>query len=212
MVSFFKHGVSRYLLLIPFLTYSLAFASCDDDDDDSSASYAIDDIQDGEVVSAFNKLNAVRANPSAYSSEMGVDLSGIEASDALVWDACLAKAAQQKAEDMANKNYFSHVDLDGYGMNYRIYKAGYALPEAWYSTKSLNYFENIAAGYSTGEATIKQLIYDSGADLDAAGHRQSLLSTTDFRSNCNDIGIGHAYNSNSDYRHYWVIVIAKHDY
>ena len=168
--------------------------------------------QSDEVQKAYALINKVRKNPSAYSSAMGVDLSGVKKRDTLTWNEILAKVAQAKAEDMANNNYFSHTDLNGYGVNYYVNKAGYEIPAKWYADKTTNYFENIAAGYSTGEATVKQLIYDKGADNASAGHRASLLGMTDWTSNCYDIGIGFAYNKNSKYRYYWSIIIAKHNY
>ena len=91
---------------------------------------------------------------------MGVDLSEVSARSALAWNDALAKVAQAKAEDMANRDYFSHVDLDGYGVNYFMYKAGYEIPASWYSDKSSNYFENIAAGNATADAMVKQLVFD----------------------------------------------------
>ncbi len=168
--------------------------------------------QTDEVQKAYALINKVRKNPSAYSSAMGVDLSGVKKRDTLTWNEILAKVAQAKAEDMANNNYFSHTDLSGYGINYYVNKAGYEIPAKWYADKTTNYFENIAAGYSTGEATVKQLIYDKGANNASAGHRASLLGMTDWTSNCYDIGIGFAYNKNSKYRYYWSIIIAKHNY
>ena len=168
--------------------------------------------QSDEVQKAYALINKVRKNPSAYSSVMGVDLSGVKKRDTLTWNEILAKVAQAKAEDMANNNYFSHTDLNGYGINYYVNKAGYEIPAKWYADKTTNYFENIAAGYSTGEATVKQLIYDKGANNASAGHRASLLGMTDWTSNCYDIGIGFAYNKSSKYRYYWSIIIAKHNY
>ena len=168
--------------------------------------------QEEEILKAYSLINSVRKNPSAYSSTMGVDLSGVAPRDSLNWNEILAKVAQTKANDMATNDYFSHTDLNGYVINYYVNKAGYEIPAKWYADKTTNYFENIAAGYSTGEATVKQLIYDKGANNASAGHRASLLGMTDWTSNCYDIGIGFAYNKNSKYRYYWSIIIAKHNY
>lgn len=181
-----------------------------EDESDDQPNGAVDEKSKSEAKKAFNLINDIRKNPSAYSTEMGVDLSGVQTRVALNWDNALAKVAQDKAEDMANNNYFSHTDLNGYGVNYYIYEAGYDIPESWRKNKSDNYFENIAAGNSTAEATVKQLVYDSGADNSSAGHRASLLGISNWCSNCTDIGIGYAYNANSTYKHYWSIIIAKH--
>ncbi len=199
----------------------LAFftTACDEENDEPEQPHKMIIHDDGDEVSqsdevqkAYALINKVRKNPSAYSSAMGVDLSGVKKRDTLTWNEILAKVAQAKAEDMANNNYFSHTDLNGYGVNYYVNKAGYEIPAKWYADKTTNYFENIAAGYNTGEATVKQLIYDKGGDNASAGHRASLLGMTDWTSNCYDIGIGFAYNKNSKYRYYWSIIIAKHNY
>ncbi len=165
-----------------------------------------------EVQEAFKYLNQIRANPSAFSEEIGVDLSAINAIHALEWNDQLYKAAQHKAEDMATRNYFAHVDPDGYGMNYYINQAGYTLIASFLSSNHLNYFESIAAGNKTGKATIKQLLYDKGAKDDDAGHRKHLLGYDEFWSDCYDIGIGMAQDPNSQYKYYWSVIIAKHNF
>ncbi|MCQ2207520.1 MAG: CAP domain-containing protein [Paludibacteraceae bacterium] len=210
--------MNKWFFMAAALT--LMAPSCDEQEDDDPDSVENDD-QNGdsngnssksEVQKACTLINNIRKNPSSYSSEMGVDLSGVKSRSALSWNSALAKVAQAKAEDMAENNYFSHTDLNGYGVNYYMYKAGYSMPESWYSSKGNNYFENIAAGNATAEAMVKQLVYDSGASNSSAGHRSSLLGISDWNSNCTDIGIGYAYNANSTYKHYWSVIIAKHDY
>jgi uncharacterized protein YkwD len=185
--------------------------SCGSDDDDSTNGSGKSTAKT-EAKKACTLINDIRKNPDAYSSQMGVSLSEVSARSALAWNDALAKVAQAKAEDMANRNYFSHVDLDGYGVNYFIYKAGYEIPASWYSDKSSNYFENIAAGNATADAMVKQLVYDGGRDNSSAGHRSSLLGISDWNSTCTDIGIGYAYNAGSTYKHYWSVIIAKHGY
>ena len=41
----------------------------------------------------------------------------------------LNNAAQAKAEDMANKNYFSHTSPDGISANQNVRNIGYILPD-----------------------------------------------------------------------------------
>ena len=163
-----------------------------------------------EITAAFDYINKIRQNPSAYSSELGVDLSYVEERPALNWNENLAKAAQAKAEDMAANNYFSHTDLQGYGMNIKINEAGYTLESSWYSDVSANYFENISAGIGTGLGVVKQLVVDAGTN--PPGHRNSLLGIGDFYSGNVDIGIGVGYNSNSTYKYYWSILVARHSW
>ena len=62
--------------------------------------------QEEEILKAYTLINSVRKNPSAYSSTMGVDLSGVAPRDSLNWNEILANVAQAKANDMATNDYF----------------------------------------------------------------------------------------------------------
>lgn len=163
-----------------------------------------------EAQKAYYYLNEVRQHPSAYSEEIGVDLSYVQAVPELVWNEQLARAAEKKAMDMATRDYFDHVDPDGYGMNYWIMKSGYILPDEWIKKKSYNNFESIQAGLSSGVAAIKNLILDEGTN--PPGHRNHLLGIEPFWSNCTDVGIGMARNPDSEYEYYTCILVAKHNY
>ena len=176
----------------------------------SSGSSSNTSNSSSEIQAAFNYLNAVRKNPARYSNEIGVSLNGVQATHELKWNSTLAKVAQAKAQDMAKRNYFSHVDPDGNGMNIKINAAGYSLRSDWYSNRSLNYFESIAVGTTTGKEAIQLLINDSGASNESAGHRRHLLGIDNFWSNCYDIGIGMA--KGGSYGYYWCVLIAKHDF
>lgn len=82
-------------------------------------------VDKDEAQKAYLFLNKVRANVSTYAKELQLP-GGIKISThALVWNDTLARVAETKALDMANRNYFSHVDPDGYGMNHYINKAGF---------------------------------------------------------------------------------------
>lgn len=164
------------------------------------------------VYDTYLYLNAIRQTPSAYSKKIGVDLSGVEPRPALKWNDALIKAAQAKAEDMAKRKYLAHVDKEGNGMNIKIHAAGYEMPNEWYEDPTLNNFESLGGGndISSGESIIDMLIVDEGSS--SLGHRKHLLGMTAFWANCCDIGIGHAYRPKSKYKHYWCILIAKHDY
>ncbi|MBL7111943.1 MAG: CAP domain-containing protein [Bacteroidales bacterium] len=163
-----------------------------------------------EAKAASEFLNQVRQDPDAFSDETGVDLSYVEAKPELSWNSKLAGAAEKKALDMATRNYFGHTDPDGYGMNYRIFHAGYKIPEDWFEDVASNYFESIQAGHSTGKRAIIDLIIDEG--VDPPGHRNHLLGIEDFWSNCTDIGIGMAKKEGSTYTYYMCVMVAKHDF
>ena len=165
-----------------------------------------------EARAAVEYLNKVRGNPSAYSEEIGCDLSYVASRHPLVWNEKLAAVAERKALDMANRNYFSHIDPDGYGMNYYINKAGYTLTAAFLKDKTTTNFESIGAGYQTGIKVIQGLILDKNYPKGDEGHRIHLLGIHAFWSNCYDIGIGFVHSKNSTYSTYCCILIAKHDF
>ena len=98
----------------------------------------------------------------------------------------LTNAARGHSQDMADHNYFNHVDGSGNTPKLRAQQAGY-LGNAG--------TENIAAGYSTAEEVVLAW-YNETPPND--GHRVNLL-------NCSltDIGIGYAVNPNSTFTNYW---------
>src|SRR5262249_18449068 len=82
-----------------------------------------------EARKALDYLNKVRKEPAKFSKEIGVDLSDVKARPALKWNDILAKVAEEKALDMANRDYFGHVTPEGLGINIQIHEAGYSLPK-----------------------------------------------------------------------------------
>jgi uncharacterized protein YkwD len=168
-------------------------------------------IDKQEAQKAFDYLSEVRSNPDNFSEELtykkGLKVSGIK----LMWNENLAKVAEQKALDMATRNYFGHVDPDGYGINYFISKSGYKLNPDWLKAKSDNYFESLAANHATGIDMIKALIIDK--QTPSLGHRIHLLGLNDWNASLTDIGIGFSKrNSGSTYQTYICVIIAKHNW
>ena len=160
-----------------------------------------------EARKAFEYLNRIRKEPAKFSKEIGINLENVKARPALKWNDILAKVAEEKALDMANRDYFGHVTPEGLGINIQIHEAGYTLPKDWLKEKDQNFFESISAGTNTAEEAIRNLIVDK--DLPDSSHRKQLLGITDFYSECTDIGIGFARNPKSKYRTYMSIVIAR---
>jgi uncharacterized protein YkwD len=191
------------LLMMPILLISAAlplmFASAAEDD-------ATAKLDRDEAKQAFEYLNKVRAAPSDFSKEIGADLKDIKPSAVLKWNDALAKAAEDKALDMATRDYFSHTTPEGKGMNIFMNDAGYKLPDAWLKDKKDNYFESIAAGSRDGVSSIRDLILDK--DDTNLGHRKHLLAMDDFRAKHKDIGIGFARSAKSKYKTYVSILIA----
>src|SRR4051794_22863463 len=78
-----------------------------------------------EAKQAFQYLNRVRADPPTFGKEIGADLKDVEPQPKLAWNDALAKAAEEKALDMATRNYFGHVTPEGVGINRMMHEAGY---------------------------------------------------------------------------------------
>ncbi len=162
----------------------------------------------GEAKAAFEYLNLIRENPGIFSKEIGVDLKKANKLPPLIWNDTLAIVALQKAEDMAKRGYFAHLNPEGEGINILIHKAGYFLPPEWTKDKKANFFESLNAGTKTGKGAIADLILDSYDS--SKGHRKHLLGLNEFYRNLTDIGIGHIHSDGSKFGYYTVVIIAKH--
>lgn len=168
-------------------------------------------IDKQEAKSAFAFLNKIRANPGKYYEELQFGKELKSTNKQLTWNHTLAKVAESKVFDMANRNYFEHTDPDGFGINYFIQKSGYKLNADWTKIKSANYFESMAANNINGQDAIRELIIDNGDSL--FPHRKHLLGLDEWSSSLNDIGIGFARcDSGSTYKTYTCVIIAKHDW
>ena len=120
---------------------------------------------------------------------------------ALRLDPILARIARERAEDMAARDYFAHVNPDGLAANALVLDAGYILPSAWGTGLTNNYIESIAAGYSAAADTW-------AGWMDSAPHRTHLLALVPFYQNQTSYGVGYAYSAASAYRSYWVVITA----
>jgi len=163
-----------------------------------------------EALKAFEYLNEMRLSPESFSETVGVDLAYVEPRQKLQWNEILARVAEQKALDMAEREYFAHVDPDGNAINILIKEAGYEILDSWVEDIRNNFFESIQAGASTGQEVINDLVLDEG--IDPPGHRNHLLGIDPFWSNCPDAGIGMVRKEGTEYEYYTCIIIAKHDF
>ena len=114
----------------------------------------------------------------------------------------LVEQARRKAQDMADRMYFDHIDPDGFGENYWVRKAGYALPDYYGTSNDANNIESIGAGYGDAEAVWN-------AWMGSTGHRSHLLGEHVFYREQYEYGIGFAHKENGSFGYYWVILIAK---
>ncbi len=163
-----------------------------------------------EAQQAFQLINTIRSNPEKYYKELQLSSKLRITKTPLRWNDTLARVAEAKALDMAKRNYFNHVNPDGYGINFFINQSGYKLNSDWLKDKKENFFESIASGHDSGIAAVKSLIIDEGDDT--KGHRNHLLGVTDWDASLYDIGIGFVKSDGSDYQSYICIIIAKHNW
>ena len=163
-----------------------------------------------EAQQAFQLLNTIRSNPEKYYKDLHLNAKLGITKTTLHWNDTLAKVAEAKALDMAKRNYFNHVNPDGYGINYFIQQSGYKLNADWLSDKKENFFESLAAGHETGTEALQSLIIDAS---DATkGHRDHLLGIGDWDASLVDIGIGFVKCDGGKYPSYACIIIAKHNW
>ena len=164
----------------------------------------------GEAKKAYLYLNKVRANPAAFSKEIGSNLTAIQKKPSLKWNDTLAKIARTKAMDMVNRKYEGHITPEGYGINYMMDTAGYKLNKDWLKDPKMNTFESWQAGASNGEDMIRALILDTYDKK--LGHRDHLLGVSDWNSKLVDIGIAFVQSPDSKYKTYSVVIIARHNW
>jgi len=130
------------------------------------------------VVVSEEVVNNVSANTSAdefmtvLASEIH-RLTNIERQRAgvstLEYDSALATVAKGHSEDMAKRNYFSHISPDGCNLGCRLNEAGYVVSSwgeniAWRSSNKLPEAEDLA-------------VYFVGEWMNSDGHRRNILSS-----------------------------------
>lgn len=118
-------------------------------------------------------------------------------------DPVLSRVARARAVDMGTRRYFRHVSPEGNGPNRQVEAAGYALPSLYSRRRSANNIEVITAGDETPLEAWQSW-------LRSRSHRRQVLGLTAFFAEQTDYGVGHAEIPNSRYRHYWVLIAARH--
>jgi uncharacterized protein YkwD len=171
----------------------------------AAASFRLDEIA---AFDALAYLNAIREAPHLYAPELGVDLHGVPVYlSRLRVNSVLMRVAEQKALDMARRDYFAHVTPEGRGINVQLHEAGYPLPERWRDEPHENNFESLAAGLPSGRQAIRALIVDEG--VPGLQHRKHLLGLTRFYAGCTDVGIAFVRARGTVFKSYCVIIIAR---
>lgn len=110
------------------------------------------------------------------------------ATDPLVWNDTLERAAAGHSLDMSSINFFSHTGSNGSDIVARAAAVNYDYR---------NLGENLAAGQRTAAAAMQGLV-------DSPGHCANLMSPS-YR----EVGVACSADSNSDYRVYWTQVFGR---
>lgn len=164
-----------------------------------------------EAQQAYQLINAIRSNPEKYNKQLGISNLHVINRTKLRWNPTLAKVAEYRAIDMANRNYFDHVTPEGIGPNYYIEKAGYSLNNDWLKNLAANNFESIGANHPDAVSGVKALLI--GSKETQYAHRKHLLGMDSWNGSLYDVGIGFVRSDNgSKYKTYLVVIIAKHDW
>ncbi|MBM3458898.1 MAG: hypothetical protein FJX77_10255 [Armatimonadetes bacterium] len=138
----------------------------------------------GEEQQFLELLNQVRANPLAYQTHLGTDLTAgnkfaLVPRPPLVFNARLLEAARRHSQDMNDRGFFGHQNPQGETAAQRLRAAGYA----W-----LCYSENLAVAMETPAEALRELVVDDG--IPDLGHRVSLLGLSEHSTRLDEIGIG----------------------
>ena len=165
-----------------------------------------------EAKDAYRLLNEIRMNPEHYIGELqiGSVIQKVKRTE-LRWNNNLARVAERRALDMAQRNYFDHTDPDGIGPNHHIHRGGYKLNTDWLKRLDANNFESIAANHPTASDGIKAFII--GKSSPGFMHRKHMLGLDEWNASLVDIGIGFVRSPvGSKYKTYLCVLIAKHDW
>lgn len=92
-------------------------------------------------------------------------------------------AANRKAQDLAQRDYFAHTSPDGITANQNVAKVGYSLPDYYFKVS------NCVESLSIGGSTLQQ-VADGWYKSDK--HRPHVYAEDDFYRKQNCIGVGSA--------------------
>jgi uncharacterized protein YkwD len=117
-------------------------------------------------------------------------------------DAHLHIVARAKARDMARRDYFDHVDPDGFGPNRVITMTGYGLPDHYSKARSGNNVESIVAGTVFTPATAFR------EWMKSPPHRDHVLARANFYRDQTRFAVGYFRSPDRILRNYYVFLSA----
>lgn len=115
----------------------------------------------------------------------------------MIYNSILSEVAMAHAQDMADRNYYSHVTPEGLTPNNWVRREGYTLPSNY---SNGNNIESINAGRTNAND-----VWQSWKD--SPPHHDHVLGIGFFNSQIY-YGIGYGHNDNSLYLDYWVLITA----
>lgn len=140
-----------------------------------------------EAQKAYEYLNAVRLHPEQYIDSLHIDTALHIQKCVLRWNDSLAKAAEERAIEMARNGNTQAGALMQFSNN--------------------DHFESIVAGPADGTQAINTLILDR--DVPTMLNRNHLLGIGVWNSTLADIGIGYVRCDAGKYRSYACIILAR---
>ena len=127
----------------------------------------------------------------------------------MIYSETLNFIARKKAEDMAARGYFSHIDPDGYGLNFAVHQAGYRLPNS--GAPSANSIESIGVRHQNGLTAEAAANIVFPAWMESPGHRTHILGEQPGFANQIRYAVGYAFTPQGPFgfnSHYFVFVSA----
>ncbi|MDP2017305.1 MAG: CAP domain-containing protein [Polaromonas sp.] len=145
---------------------------------DASTSCGLPDFR----TSLLQQINVARSVARSCGS------TAMAAAAPLAWNDRLFSAAARHSRDMATRNYFSHIGLDGRSPAQRVADEGYAW--SWVG-------ENIAAGQPGVSAVM-------GSWLASPGHCANIM-----RPEFQEVGVSCVQQAGSTYGRYWTMALGR---
>lgn len=123
--------------------------------------------------------------------------SGLQQRGELECDQRLVRAAQWRADNMRDREWFGHTAPDGESPNNLVRRFGFRLPDAY---SDANQVESLVWGYDAPDVALREL-------LKSSKHRTHILGENAFFEAQNRIGVGHSMGGILE--RYWVVLIAR---
>jgi hypothetical protein len=121
----------------------------------------------------------------------------------LIYDPILHFVARYRAIELAQGNYFDHVNPEGFGPNRIVQLAGFKLPDWYGEDRDANYLESLARGYDSSTQAVQ-------AWINSESHRQHILAedVDNFYMTHTRYGAGYARTTFAPFTKIYVFITA----